>query len=62
MKVCSNIVSDNSGSDKCGPGKCGPDKGSFDIVSDLVSDNPSFVKNDSDKCAMTISDNPGCDK
>jgi len=62
MKVCSDIVSDDSGSDKCGPDKSGPDKWSFDMVSDMVSDNPGSDKHDLDKFALTRSDHPSCDK
>jgi len=67
MTVCSGIVSDNSGCDICGPGECGPDewgseKCSFDMVPDMVSDNPRSDKHCSEKCALTWSDDAGCNK
>jgi hypothetical protein len=56
-KVRSDIVSDTSGLDNCGPDKCGPEKCRFHMIPYMVSDNPG-----SDKCTLTRSDNPSCDK
>jgi len=76
MKVCCDIVSDNSGCNKCGPDKYGSDKCGFhkygsdkwssDMVSGkicvTVSDNAGFDKHSSKRCTLICSDNPSCDE
>ena len=53
MTLHSDPVSDNSGSNKCDPDKsghdrCGSNKCSFDVVPDMVSDNPGCDKHRSE--------------
>jgi len=58
MKICSDIVSVDSSGDKCGPGNCGPDKccpdkTRFDMVLDMVSNNPGSDTHVSEQCPLT---------
>jgi hypothetical protein len=56
------IDPDKCGSDMCGLDMGGTDKCGSDMVSDTVSDNLTSNEHGYDKCALTSSNNPSCNK